>query len=282
MTHRARPEAGELIKHVALGLIVVVAVATPWSALVIFNARSSPHVPWAVPAGIAYVCLAAAYLNGVGWPRSTAVARRHSFRALPLTWVEFSWALLAGVAGVTSLWLLFAAAGQLSVRSPQGVPSNLDPVLLAGAVVIGAAVAAISEEGGLRGFMQAPLERLIGPVPAIATTSICFVLIHLTHGAAALAHNAPFYLAAGCIYGLLSYLTQSILPALLLHFVGDILTFGIRSSLVHLPGPQQTGTRGFLILCAILVAGSSVAAFFRLARMTASRRPHRISGEVAA
>jgi membrane protease YdiL (CAAX protease family) len=37
-------------------------------------------------------------------------------------------------------------------------------------------------------------------------------------------------LAAGCIYGLMAYLSQSILPSLLLHFLGDLLLFGLRAS----------------------------------------------------
>jgi membrane protease YdiL (CAAX protease family) len=274
MTRRALQTAGALFKHVGLGLAVVVAVATPWSALVVFNLRLSPHVPWAIPAGIVYVCLAFAYLNGSGWPKSTSTARRRYFRAQPLVLAEFNWALLAGLAAVTSLWLLFAASGYFSARAPQGSEAALPPMVLLGAIIISAAVTAIAEEGGLRGFMQAPLERLIGPVPAIATTSLFFVLIHLSHGVAALARNGPFYLAAGCVYGLLAYLTQSILPSLLLHFLGDVLTFGLRSSLVYLTSPREAGVRAFLILSALLVACASGAAFLRLARLTASKRSH--------
>ena len=274
MTRRALQTAGALLKYVGLGLAVAVAVAAPWSALVIFNLRLSPHVPWAIPAGIAYVWLAMAYLNGSGWPKSTSAARRRYFRAQPLAWAEFNWAFLAGLAAVASLWLLFAASGYLSAQTPQGSEGDLPPMVLLGAIIIGAAVTAIAEEGGLRGFMQAPLERLIGPVPAIATTSVFFVLIHLSHGVAALVRNGPFYLAAGCVYGLLAYLTQSILPSLLLHFLGDILTFGLRSSLVHLTSPHGAGVRAFLVLSALLVASVSGAAFLRLARLTAGKRSH--------
>ncbi len=274
MTRRGLHVAGALLKHVGLGLVVAVAVATPWSALVMFNMRFSPHVPWAIPAGIAYVWLAMAYLNGSGWPKSTSVARRRYFRARPLVLAEFTWALLAGLAGIVSLWLFFAVFRFLSAQAPQSSEVDLPPMVLFGAIIISAAVTAIAEEGGLRGFMQAPLERLIGPVPAIATTSLFFVLIHLSHGVAALTRNGPFYLAAGCVYGLLAYLTQSILPSLLLHFFGDILAFGLRSSLVHLTSPREASIRAFLVLSALLVACASGAAFLRLARLSAGRRSH--------
>jgi membrane protease YdiL (CAAX protease family) len=187
---------------------------------------------------------------------------------------EFNGAFVAGLAGVTSLWLLFAASGYLSAQTPQASQASLPFIVVLGATIIAAAVTAIAEEGGLRGFMQAPLERLIGPVPAIAITSFFFILIHLSHGVAALARNAPFYLAAGFIYGLLAYLTQSILPSLILHFLGDILVFALRSSLVHLASPRGAGLKASLAASALLVACASGAAFFRLARLTASKRAH--------
>jgi membrane protease YdiL (CAAX protease family) len=146
-------------------------------------------------------------------------------------------------------------------------------VYLFGAIILGAAVTALAEEAGLRGFMQAPLEVLVGPAPAICITSFVFVLIHLSHGLAALARAGPFYLAAGCIYGLLAYLSQSILPSLLLHFLGDLLLFGLRSSVVHLGGPQSRIASGPLLLAALLATLASVIGFVILARLTAGRRP---------
>jgi len=274
VTHRTLQVAGALLKHVGLGLAVVIAVAIPWSALAAFNLRLSPHVPWAIPVGIAYVFLAMAYLNGSGWPSSTSAARRRYFRAQPLGLMEFGWAFLAGLAGVVTLWLLFAASGYLPAQATHSNETDLPPLVLLGAIVIGAAVTAIAEEGGIRGFMQARLERLVGPAAAIATTSVFFALIHLSHGVVALVQYGPFYLAAGAVYGLLAYLTQSILPSLLLHFLGDVLVFGLSFSLVHLSGPLGTNTRAFLALFAIFAACASGAAFFRLARLTAGKRSH--------
>jgi len=266
------PRAGALLRPVGIGLAVTVGVAIPWSALAVLNLRLSPRVPWAIPAGIAYVFLAMAYLNGSGWPTSTAASRKRYFRAQPLSSAELAWALLAGFTAVASLWLVYAACGYLSAQPRSGAQPDWSPIVLVGAITVGAAVTAIAEEGGLRGFMQAPLERLIGPTPAIAITSLLFVLIHLSHGLTALARNGPFYLAAGCVYGLLAWLTQSILPSLLLHFVGDILAYALGSSLVHLTIPRGVGAGAVLGLGALLVACVSWAAFVRLGRLTASKR----------
>jgi membrane protease YdiL (CAAX protease family) len=272
--------AGTLSKYVGLGLAVTIAVTVPWSVLAMLNLRLSPRVPWAIPAGIAYLCAATAYLDGSGWPQSTSADRKRYFRAQPLGLAEFNWALLAGLAAVTSLWLLFAASGSLSAQPPRAPEAGLPFIVLLGATIIAAAVAALAEEGGLRGFMQAPLERLLGPAPAIAITSFFFVLIHLSHGVAALARNAPFYFAAGCVYGLLAYLTQSILPSLILHFLGDILVFAMRSSLVHFASPSGSSVRASLLALALLVAYASWAAFLKLARLTSSNRS-RVSAEAA-
>jgi membrane protease YdiL (CAAX protease family) len=273
----ARPAlrlAFAVLKHVGLGLAVLAGVAAPWSALVVLNARASPEIPWALPAGIAYVFAAIVYLNGVGWPRSTSAARKRYFRAQPLAPLEFTWSFFAGFAAVTALWLSYAAAGDLFTEQAQRPRTNVPFVFLLGAIVIGAAVTALAEEGGLRGFMQVPLECLIGPAPAIVTTSILFVLIHLSQGVATLVRNGPFYFAAGCVYGLLAYLSQSILPSFLLHFLGDLLVFGLRFSVVHLAAPRSAGIRASLMVLALALACTSGVAFLRLARLTAGKRSH--------
>jgi membrane protease YdiL (CAAX protease family) len=272
MKVRALATVATASKHVGLGLAVMVAVTVPWSALALLNLRLSARLPWAIPLGIAYVGAAASYLNGSGWPKSTSAPRKRGFRAHWLAVAELNWALLAGMAAVAALWFLYAASGELAFQARQSSEAGLPTMVLLSATIIAAAVAAVAEEGGLRGFMQAPLERLLGPAAAIATTSIFFVLIHLSHGFAALVRNAPFYFAAGCVYGLLAYLTQSILPSLILHFLGDILVFALRSSLVHFGIPRESSTKARLVAAAVLLAGASLAAFFRLARLTSTRR----------
>jgi membrane protease YdiL (CAAX protease family) len=92
---------------------------------------------------------------------------------------------------------------------------------------MGSAVAGVTEEAGFRGYMQLPLERAYGPVIALATTSVIFTLIHLTHGAAILPF-LPFFLAAAVIYSLLTIVTGSILPSMTLHFAGDVMLLTMR------------------------------------------------------
>jgi membrane protease YdiL (CAAX protease family) len=260
------------LRHVLIGLVVVVAVTAPWSIVAVASLRLSPHVPWAVPMGFIYVGVVVAYLSGRGWPASTADIRRRHFRARLLSPAEAVWSLVAGSPAITCLWLLFAASGHLARQAAPGREAGLSTGVLFVFIIIGSAVTAIGEEGGFRGFMQAPLERRVGPRVAIAVSAMAFVLIHATGGLPALARNGPFYLAVGLVYGILAYLTQSILPALVLHFLGDILTFALRSSLVRLSGPH-TGVEITLCLAGAVVGlGLSIVAFGRLARTTASTR----------
>src|SRR5437764_758125 len=84
-------------------------------------------------------------------------------------------------------------------------------------------VAGTSEEAGFRGYMQGPLERRYGPVMGIAITSIAFGLAHLSHGAFLPA--ILFDILWGVLYGLVTYWSGSIVPAIVLHSSADALEF---------------------------------------------------------
>ena len=88
---------------------------------------------------------------------------------------------------------------------------------------MGAAVSGIAEEAAFRGYMQSTLEEWAGPVDAILITSVFFGLIHLSHGMAFALPRLPYYIAIGAIYGVLTWRTGSILPAMVLHAGGNAL-----------------------------------------------------------
>jgi membrane protease YdiL (CAAX protease family) len=260
------------IKHVLVGLVVMVAVTAPWSVIAVANVRLSPQVPWAIPVMVVYIGAVMAYLQGRGWPVSTAETRRRFFRARLANRTEFFWSLVAGALAVTCLWLLFAAAGKLAVQLPAGREAQLPAAVLLAFVIVSAAVTAIGEEAGLRGFMQTRLEWRFGPRVAIAVTAFVFVLIHATRGLPTLVRNGPWYLAVGIIYGVLAYLAQSILPVIVLHFLGDIVVFSLRSSLVSLSAPMTGMGKLVCLMIALVAAALNIAAFRRLAAVTISRR----------
>ena len=134
-----------------------------------------------------------------------------------------------------------------------------------------AIVAGISEEAGFRGYMQGPLERRYGPTLGIAITSIVFGMAHLTHGAFLPA--ILFDVGWGALYGLLTYWSGSIVPAIILHSSADALEFiavwkfppAAPPPLVWVSGPDTL----LWINCALvaLLGSAAVWAFRRLARM---------------
>jgi membrane protease YdiL (CAAX protease family) len=84
-------------------------------------------------------------------------------------------------------------------------------------------VASIAEEAGFRGYMQSAIERQHGPRTAILIVSLVFAAIHFSHGAGSTLPRLPYYLVISVIYGVLTWRTGSILPALVIHAGGDAL-----------------------------------------------------------
>jgi membrane protease YdiL (CAAX protease family) len=255
-----------------VGLAVMTIIVLPWSVLAALNVHVSPRVPWAIPITLGYLGATLRYLSGHGPPEATRDARRHWLRARLPTPQGSVWAALSGVPAIAALWLVFASLGGFDHLVTPGRETTLPAASLVAFVIVSAAVTAIGEEAGLRGFMQAPLESRLGPAAAIAATATAFVLIHGSHGVPTLLHNGLFYAATGVVYGLLAYLTQSILPSLLLHFVGDVGVFALRSSLLGAPSLHTQPARILSLSAALIAAVVSVAAFRRCTVVTASSR----------
>ncbi len=256
------------MRAVTTGLIVAGVPTFVWALLATINLRLTPRVPWSVPmmAGILWAYWR--YAGGDGPPRRLAAIRRERLRAIPLTPRAWRLALLGGGLGVAAVWAAFASLrGVLHIVPPADNISRLPVWTVFAAILMGSAVAGVAEEAGFRGYMQLPLERAYGPVAAIATTSIIFTLIHLSHGARILPF-LPFYLVVAVIYGLLPLLTGSILPSMTLHFTGDVLMFTFQYLNMRVgAGPVQTGrVLPIPALVAIALGVASVVVFRLLAR----------------
>jgi len=218
---------------VILGFIVSGVPAFVWGALAGFNLRLTPRTPWSAPLMAVLLWLYWRYLRGDGPPRRFSAVRREALRGGPLTPRVWRLALLAGGSAVAAVWASFyALRGVLHVAPPAGDVAPFPVWTVAAMIVLGSAVAGVAEEAGFRGYMQVPLERAYGPVAAIATTSVLFTLVHLTHGPSIVVF-LPFYFVVAVVYGLLAFLTGSILPSMTLHFAGDVLMFTIRYAMAR-------------------------------------------------
>jgi membrane protease YdiL (CAAX protease family) len=267
-----------VVRAVLTGLVVAAVGTTPWAVLVSANSKYWSAVPWAVPPTALYLWLFWRYVRGAGWPRSTAEARRTNCRAYRLSEEVWGAALFAGGLGLVALVLFLGVVNRL-VRLPAQSANDVAHVpfvTLVSWLLMGSVVAGIAEESSFRGYMQGPIERRHGPVVAILVTGSLFGFAHFTHPEVTLI-LMPYYLAVAAIYGALAYLTNSILPSVVLHAGGNALgaldMFGRgraewRASSSSEPLIWETGTdASFWISCvSVLVVGAAVVwAYARLA-----------------
>ena len=249
------------LRAIVLGLVVSGIPAFTWAALASVNLRLTPKVPWSAPLMAAALWSYWRYLQSGGF-------RREHFRAKALSPDTWRLALLACGSAVAGVWAAFASLrGVLHITPQLGDVAKFPLITVAAAIVMGSIVAGVAEEAGFRGFMQLPLERAYGPTAAIATTSVIFTLIHLSHGARVLPF-LPFYVVVAAAYGLVTYLTGSIVPSLTLHTAGDTLMFTLQYLAVRFGAAAAGSGRIEIVpaLIAIAFAFVSVFAFRVLAR----------------
>ena len=211
---------GHIVPAVVVGMLVLLAGTIPRNLLFAANLRYLTAVPWAVPLIAVYLWLFWRYLNGAGPPEATVEERRTSLRANRLPPLVWAWALLAGALGLVALVLALRLVNRVVVLPPQPVPdlSQVPNLTVLALLLTAAPVAGIVEESAFRGYMQGPIERRFGLPVAILITGTMFAVAHLDFTWILW----PYYVAVAAIYGTVTYLTQSILPAVVLHTGGNI------------------------------------------------------------
>lgn len=215
------------------GLLITIIGSVPFSFISPLNATFHPEIPWAAILTAIYVLAILFWLNGGGWPRSSALSRRFYLRLWrpevgafsSARWLEIAGLVLA-IVGLYTLWIV--RSPNLVITDFSAYPTTAYRVSL---FVMGALVSGVVEEAAFRGYMQSQLER-IGPAFAVLVTSVVFALAHATHGLAALLVMAPGYFLISLCFGQLALRCGSILPGMFLHVMGD----GTRAFFVFLGG----------------------------------------------
>ena len=196
-----------------------------WGALLIANLKTNPAIPWAVPVMATVLWLMWKYLGGSWWPPSTSEARRLYLRANRVPGQLLVWTLLAGVLSVGALAGCWIVLFQLVKMSPNSLPDfsqyPLPTTLLV--IVMASLVSPITEEAAFRGYCQVILEREFAGPAAVSFSSVLFSLAHLTHGF--FWPKLLVYFLVGAVFGVIAYLTQSSIPAIPAHVVGDLTFF---------------------------------------------------------
>lgn len=219
------------------------------------------------------------YLGGRRRPQSTSDERRLRLRAKPLPGDVFAWALLAGGLSIVALagwWLLISAIMKISgsVLLDMSKYPWLTTVL---AVAMGSLISPILEQAGLWGYCQSMLERDFSGTTAIVVTAILFALLPHPPMHVELWPKLVLFFFAGLTFGVMAFLTKSILPGLAVHTLGLLAFFTLvfRAGVV-----RQSNSDAWLWIHAtqIIVFGVlSIAAFARLRRLT---EPSRADGNI--
>jgi membrane protease YdiL (CAAX protease family) len=278
-----------MLRAIVVGELVVSVCGLVPDLFMLANLKLTPRIPWLLPASAAWLWLCWRWLNGWGWPRSTAEARRRDLRARPLPGPVWRWALAAGSLGIASVTGLAFLTPRFSEIPRDAFKLPLDfaalpPWTVAATLVTISAVAGVIEEAGFRGYMLSPIERRHGWAPAILVVGLVFFLDHhLSHAYATFAF-LPFFLAVSAVHGLLVYCTRSILPSIVLHAVADALIIPVQFGLIGNPPNGlvwKTGLdRGFVIaLAGFLLCGlAAVPAFRRLAAVAGAAGAAGVAG----
>lgn len=280
-----------IVRAAIAGLAVSAAGIYPWAALATWNQRVFLRVPWALLPMALYLWLYWRYLNGEGWPQTTAELRRTSLRANGLPGEIWGRSLFAGVIGLAALLPLLRIMSRLVTLPAESQPINVPPqmpfVTVFLLLVMASIVAGVVEEAAFRGYMQGPIERQYGLTVAILVNGALFGLGHYTHHPASVFVMLPYYIAVAAAYGGLAYATNSILPGLVLHAGGDVFsltrlwTTGQPEWQVSAASPAliwETGVNAAFLRSVIVFVVLGAAAVWAYSALARAARAARASG----
>jgi membrane protease YdiL (CAAX protease family) len=199
-------------RAVLMGTAAALAGTIPRNILFALNLRYFANFPWAVPVTGIYLWFFWKYLEGTD-------ERRQLLRANSLRISVWLWALTAGLLGIVFLVLALNIANRFVTLPEQQLPNfaGIPKFTVLALLLAAAPIAGLIEESAFRGYMQGPIERRSGLPVAILITGTMFALVHLDFTPILW----PYYVAVAALYGVVTSLTNSILPAIVLHTLGN-------------------------------------------------------------
>src|SRR5262245_13834610 len=120
-----------ILRAVLFGAVVLLAGSTPWGGfpgltmLAGWNIRVWVSVPWSVVPMSLYLWVYWRYLNGAGWPQSTAAARRTNLRANRVSADIWVMSIFAGFIGLAALLPLTRILSRLTTLPEENSPATI-------------------------------------------------------------------------------------------------------------------------------------------------------------
>ena len=227
-----RPEPGAFrvcFKALASGIAIAAIGTGAWIALLLQMFRHPTAFPWEVVAMAAILVAGIAYLRFGTWPQMGRDARRIGLRFNAVSWSSLVSAVIAGWSTMIAGFLIYTAhraTAGLGGESPIALPHVPTPALFA-ALAMAAIVAGTVEEVAFRGFMQGPLERRFGFLPAILVSGLVWALFHTNHGyyAPEAAVWTGIFLAVATMLSTMAHRTNSVIPGIVTHVGFDAAYF---------------------------------------------------------
>jgi membrane protease YdiL (CAAX protease family) len=256
----------DTLRALVSGFVILIVGGGVSGALMLANLSTTPAVPWFLPATIAWLLLLWRYVNGAAWPASTSDLRRAALRAGTLSAWQWVWSMIAGslaVAAVMGLAFVIYRHAELPEAAYQAEfdVASYPWWTIASIFAALALTAGVVEEAAFRGYMLSGIQRRHGWIIGIAIVTLVFYVAHLSHAYATLIF-VPFFLLHGLVFGLLVWITRSIVPGVVLHTLSDAVVLPMQYGVIPSVGQLPFVGDGWMSLAA---GAASILTFWRLA-----------------
>jgi membrane protease YdiL (CAAX protease family) len=215
-----------VVRAVLTGFGVSSVGVSLWSAMM----AVLPGV-WSIPPMILLLWLFWKFFSGGFTSGKGSATRRENFRSTNLSAGTWKWGLAAAALFVIVVQASFVVTFRLvdfptaKFTADYKLLSTFPPGQAFTIIVMSSIAAAIAEETGFRGYMQAPLEKKYGVTTAIVITSLIFTGIHLSHSWARPIWPHIFF--ASALLGILAYRTGSLIPGIIGHAILDVFDYSV-------------------------------------------------------